>query len=102
MTTMRDEGMPHGTAVASMAVGKTVGVAKSAKFIGVKFRSDKTANPADLTECWSWIVDDVIAKNRVGKAIINMSYGEYSVIPKYSLAHSIKRGFSRLALLGLD
>ena len=103
MSSWRDDGPAHGTAVASMAVGKTLGVAKNAGFIGVKFRSNATdPDPADLIDCWGWIVADVIAKNRVGKAIIVMSYGEYSAIPIYSLANLIKRGFSRLRILKMD
>lgn len=103
MTTLRDEEPgSHGTAAASVAVGKNVGVAKNAQFIGVKFDSNATdANPDDLTECWSWIVDDVIAKNRKGKAIISMSYGEHSFFTQCSLAHFCLR-FSRLPLLQMD
>ncbi|MCJ1427877.1 hypothetical protein MMC29_005783, partial [Sticta canariensis] len=66
----------HGTSVASLAVGKLAGVAKSAGFIGVKFRGNATwSAPADLNDCWGWIVNDVVAKNRIGKATIVMSYG---------------------------
>lgn len=90
VTSWRDT-FPHGTAVASMAVGKTVGVAKRAGFIGVKFRDNATYSvPEDLVDCWSWIVADVIAKNRVGKAIINMSYGEHSSFVYCRIAHLLR------------
>ena len=80
---MRDQSPEgHGTSVASIAVGKGVGVAKNAKFIGVKFYSNATYTiPEDLVECWNWIMDDVDAKNRVGKATIIMSWSEYSFFP---------------------
>lgn len=83
MTSLEDEDEhSHGTVCASLAVGRTCGVAKNAKLIGVKFYHNATfANPDDLNECWGWIVDDVIAKNRRGRATISMSYGEHSFYP---------------------
>lgn len=68
---------PHGTSVAAMAVGRTLGVAKHAQFIGVKFIAGAdTAKPEDIVDAWNWIVDDVIDRGRQGKSIINLSYGK--------------------------
>lgn len=65
---------PHGTAVAAMAAGKTLGVAKKAKVIGVKFRSNrKSTRVSVLVESWYWIVNDVRARGRQGRAVIVMS-----------------------------
>lgn len=78
---------PHGTAVAAMAVGKTLGVAKNAEFIGVKMLGDSLrTDPDDLVDCWNWIVDDVMAKDRRGKAVIVMSYGRYSPTRFWSIS----------------
>lgn len=69
----------HGTAVAAMAVGDKLGVAKNAEFIGVKFRSSTTyANPDDLVDRWDWVVDQVNTKGRGGKAVITLSYSKHS------------------------
>lgn len=75
MTSLYDE-IPHGTAVASMAVGVTLGVAKNATFIAVKFRSNRGSFPEWIVECWNWIVDDVIEKGRQGKAVIVYAYSK--------------------------
>lgn len=71
--------IPHGTAVAAMAVGDKLGVAKNAQFIGVKFRSNTMyANPDDLVDCWNWVVDHVNVRGRGGKAGKSLSYGKQS------------------------
>ncbi|MCJ1467350.1 hypothetical protein MMC07_005974 [Pseudocyphellaria aurata] len=66
----------HGTGVASMAIGRTLGVAKSAELIGVKFNNNfTTTDPWSILRAWQWVMDDVIAKGRQGKAVINLSSG---------------------------
>lgn len=70
-----------------MAVGKTLGVARNKEFIAVKFGSDvQFAIPANLVDCWHWIIDDVKAGGRIRKAIINLSYGKPSPLGFCSLA----------------
>lgn len=69
----------HGTAVASMAVGDALGVAKDSKFIGVKFRSNATTVPRDLARSWNWVLDDVRGKGRNGRAVIVLSYSKPSL-----------------------
>lgn len=64
----------HGTAVAAMAGGKSLGVAKNANLIGVKIMSSShKMNPEDIVNGWNWAVADVKARNRQGKAVINLS-----------------------------
>lgn len=84
VTSMREEGPQsgwHGTGVASMAVGLSVGVAKNAQLIAVKFTANgsRLTVPAHLADAWSWAVADVRAKNRMGKAVINLSYSKSSL-----------------------
>lgn len=75
-TTLHD-GSPHGTAVAAAALGITLGVAKGAQMVGVKFIANVTAfRPDDLIRAWNWAVADVRAKGRGGRAIINLSYSK--------------------------
>lgn len=61
----------HGTVVASIAAGKTFGVAKEANIISVK-----TMN-CDGTGAWSAIIKgiDWVVQNKKGPAILNMSLG---------------------------
>lgn len=53
MTSIKDEVPYHGTAVAAMAIETIFRVAKSATFIGVKFRSDVEAISANLVDYWN-------------------------------------------------
>jgi hypothetical protein len=69
------ETKPHGTCVASMAVGTTWGVAKKAKMIPVKFKNEAATRPAALEDAFLWVVNDVASNDREGKAVINLSYG---------------------------
>jgi subtilisin family serine protease len=87
----------HGTAVASVAAGKTHGVASNANLVIVKFRNaaKNPLNPTSdryvirgvtwsaLMNAWNWVQDDVNSqrsKGNNGKFIINMSYGQ-SITP---------------------
>lgn len=62
----------HGTAVASIAAGNTVGVSKNATLISVKIMDSKgEGNVADLLDAVQWIIRD--AKNRRitnGRAVV--------------------------------
>ncbi|MCJ1423808.1 hypothetical protein MMC29_001693 [Sticta canariensis] len=58
-----------------MALGVNGGVANNTKLIGVKFKSNTTLSvPSKLVEAWSWMIADVNAKGRNGKAIMVLSY----------------------------
>lgn len=82
----------HGTGVASVAVGTTVGVASKAHIIFVKFtqtcynpetdswvpESLRPCNVLAMREAWAWIVEDVLRKRRQGnegKSVVCMSIG---------------------------
>lgn len=61
----------HGTKVAALAVGNQLGVASRANLVAIK---DRLANGVEtwtgIMEIWKWIVDDVKANGRQGKAVI--------------------------------
>lgn len=66
----------HGTHVAGTIVGTKYGVAKKATAIGVKvFGSSGQTTNAAVIGGYDWAVQDIIEKNRTGKAVINMSLG---------------------------
>ena len=68
------EGDPrHGTIVAGMAVGRTLGVAKKAYLIAMTL--PPTWLPEDVKDMWRWAVNDVKTKHRTGKAVILFPHG---------------------------
>ncbi|KAK3049051.1 hypothetical protein LTR09_009705 [Extremus antarcticus] len=69
------ETVNHGTCAASMAVGTTWGVAKKARLVPVKFKSEAATRPGALMDAFAWAISDVISNDREGKAIINLSFG---------------------------
>ncbi|KAF3923657.1 Oryzin [Orbilia brochopaga] len=69
-----DEG-GHGTHVAGIAVGKTFGVAKKARVIGVKIFADNHSSTTVALEGFNWAIQDIVNKKRQNKAVINMSIG---------------------------
>jgi hypothetical protein len=69
------ESKPHGTCVASMAVGTTWGVAKNARMVPVKFKNGGATRPGALADAFAWVINNVNANELEGKAVINLSYG---------------------------
>lgn len=70
-----DDTAGHGTHVAGSIAGKRYGVTKKANIVNVKvFDGLSTTNDAILQGI-EWAIDDIIAKNRTGKAVMNMSFG---------------------------
>ncbi|KAL8880291.1 MAG: hypothetical protein Q9198_002274 [Flavoplaca austrocitrina] len=67
--TIDDQNRGHGTSVAAMVFGRTLGVAKRTTVIGVKISGDAGVTPEDTIVGWRWAVEDVRAKNREGKAV---------------------------------
>ncbi|KAL8797125.1 MAG: hypothetical protein Q9195_000592 [Heterodermia aff. obscurata] len=63
----------HGTAVAGMAVGVTLGVAKKATLVALTMAPDWS--PEDIKDMWRWVINDVKTKHRTGKAIILYPFG---------------------------
>lgn len=69
----------HGTHVASIAAGKSFGVAKKATIIDVKVMrepSEESYNPSlwTVSNGIEWAIQDILAKNRLGKAVLNLSF----------------------------
>ncbi|KAI4265041.1 MAG: hypothetical protein L6R35_007222, partial [Caloplaca aegaea] len=69
----------HGAKVAAFAVGKHSGVASEATLVAVK-TSDRDGDQAwdAFYILWRWIIADVRAKRREGRAVINMSSSKQS------------------------
>ncbi|KAH7175213.1 peptidase S8/S53 domain-containing protein [Dactylonectria macrodidyma] len=65
----------HGTHVAAIVNGVTYGVAKKATVVDVQVLGDDYGSSTGVLSGVSWTVNDVVSKNRVGKAVINMSLG---------------------------
>ncbi|KAI8716763.1 hypothetical protein NCS52_00970700 [Fusarium sp. LHS14.1] len=63
----------HGTHVAGIVGGVTYGVAKKTSIIGVQVTGTSSGSGAWILDGLDWTVRDIISKNRVGKAVINMS-----------------------------
>lgn len=71
----------HGTAVASVAAGNTLGVAKRATIINVVVaaRNDDREDPNlpdVIADAWTWAIKDVQRNNRQGKAVFSISNGK--------------------------
>ncbi|KAL8866340.1 MAG: hypothetical protein Q9174_006363 [Haloplaca sp. 1 TL-2023] len=70
----------HGTAVASRAAGKNLGVANKATIINVVIHGAEALPDWDLKddmlcEAWEWASDDVKNHDRQGRAVFSMSMG---------------------------
>ncbi|CAJ0552362.1 Ff.00g063410.m01.CDS01 [Fusarium sp. VM40] len=63
----------HGTLVAALVNGATFGVAKKATVVDVQVLGDDGGSTSGILSGLSWTVNDVVAKKRAGKAVINMS-----------------------------
>lgn len=80
ITTMDDEaaGDGHGTAMAALVNGNTLGIAKKATVVGVKFEGAKAGQPGDVFDAWMAAIQDVNAKQREGKTVFVIAYSESS------------------------
>lgn len=58
----------HGTGVAAMAVGDSLGVAKKATLVAVQI--SRYPFPEDIKDIWRWAINDIKTKHRTGKAIL--------------------------------
>ncbi|TLD06952.1 hypothetical protein PgNI_10512 [Pyricularia grisea] len=63
----------HGTHVAGTIGSKTYGVFKDVNLIDVKVLSGSSTTTAVVLEAYTWSVNDMMAKNRTAKSVINMS-----------------------------
>ncbi|KAI3636363.1 hypothetical protein MIR68_005715 [Amoeboaphelidium protococcarum] len=75
----RDDVNGHGTIVAGMAIGNTVGVAKQAQAIGVQVLDQNgEANVSVILRGLEWAYDDAVSRNLSrGSAVINLSLGGF-------------------------
>ncbi|KAL8337736.1 hypothetical protein RB601_006826 [Gaeumannomyces tritici] len=65
----------HGTHVAGTAAGATYGVAKAATIVDVKVFTGRSAATSVIMSGLSWAANDIVAKGRQSRAVINMSLG---------------------------
>lgn len=66
----------HGTHVAATVGGRTFGVAKKTKIIGVKvLDKDGQGETEDILRGMQWVYDDAKKHNRTTTSVINMSLG---------------------------
>jgi hypothetical protein len=65
----------HGTAMASLIAGKTIGVAPESKIIAVKAFEDGThkLSAIILKRCLTWAFRDIIVRGRLQQAVVNVS-----------------------------
>lgn len=63
----------HGTHVAGIIGGVTYGVAKKTSIIGVQVMGSASGSGSWILDGLDWTMRDILAKKRVGKAVINMS-----------------------------
>ena len=72
------DSLGHGTFVAGLIGGKTYGVAKKTKLVSVKvLRNDGTTDESLVLDGLAWAVNDIVAKKRQSKAVINLSLTTY-------------------------
>lgn len=60
-----------------MVNGKSLGIAKKALVIGVKFGGSGRNTAGDIWEAWKLAINDAISKNRIGKAVFVLAYGKF-------------------------
>jgi oryzin len=65
----------HGTHVAGTIAGTTYGVAKRASIVAVKVFSGSSSSTTIILDGFNWAVNDIIAKGRQNKSVINLSLG---------------------------
>jgi len=65
----------HGTHVAGTIAGRDYGVAKKAHVLAAKVSQGADSSTSIIVDGISWAIDDIIARNRTGKAVVNLSLG---------------------------
>ena len=66
----------HGNHVAGTIGGATFGVAKKASLLSVKVFDGESGRSSDILNGINWAANDIVEKNRTGKAAINLSLGK--------------------------
>ncbi|WYZ45727.1 hypothetical protein EsH8_VIII_001043 [Colletotrichum jinshuiense] len=70
-----DDTFGHGTHVAGTIGGKTYGVAKKATLVDVKVFIGRQSTTSIILDGYQWAVEDIVAKGRASRSVINMSLG---------------------------
>ncbi|TQV98638.1 hypothetical protein V2A60_007645 [Cordyceps javanica] len=65
----------HGTHVSGTIASKSYGVAKKANIISVKVFSGDSGSVSDVLDGYNWAVNDIVAKRRQSRSVINLSLG---------------------------
>jgi subtilisin family serine protease len=65
----------HGTHVAGTIAGRDFGVAKKAHVLAAKVFQGDSSSTSIIMDGISWAIDDIVARNRTGKAVVNLSLG---------------------------
>ncbi|KAH6675400.1 serine proteinase [Plectosphaerella plurivora] len=65
----------HGTHVAATIAGSTYGVAKRANVISVKVFQGREGTTSGIIGGINWAVNDIVAKGRASRSVINLSLG---------------------------
>lgn len=91
----------HGTHVAGTLGGKTFGVAKKCRLLGVKVLRGDGGNTSDIVKGFDWAVNDIISKNRTTSAVINISLGGmYSSVFNHAIERAAKSGIISIVASG--
>lgn len=91
----------HGTLVAAIVNGATYGVAKKATVVDVQVLGDSRGTTSGVIDGVAWTVNDIVAKKRAGKAVINMSLsGASSEIMNDAVQKAIDAGVPVVAAAG--
>ncbi|EKJ79127.1 hypothetical protein FPSE_00728 [Fusarium pseudograminearum CS3096] len=91
----------HGTLVAAIVNGATYGVAKKATVVDVQVLGDSAGTTSGVIDGVAWTVNDIVAKKRAGKAVINMSLsGGSSEIMNDAVQKAIDAGVPVVAAAG--
>ncbi|TLD22095.1 hypothetical protein PspLS_07973 [Pyricularia sp. CBS 133598] len=93
----------HGTHVAGTIGSKTYGVFKDVNLIDVKVLGGGSTTTAVVLEAYTWSVNDILAKSRTAKSVINMSLSSRSS-DAYSaaIAAAYKAGVLSVVAAGND
>lgn len=65
----------HGTHVAGIIGGKTFGVAKQARLLGIKVFQGQQTSTSTILQGFNWAANDIVRRRRTNSAVINMSLG---------------------------
>ncbi|KAE8349339.1 subtilisin-like protein [Aspergillus coremiiformis] len=93
----------HGTHVSGTIAGKTYGVAKKANILSVKVFRGESSSTSIILDGFNWAANDIVSKNRTGKAAVNMSLGgSYSQAFNDAVDNAFDQGVLSVVAAGND